>query len=302
MKDLSRSKPKVDLTGVGILSRFAIMHYYSDQSGVDARIVKDEDKVLDLKGGILIGPNLKLRLASKEDADFLSVYPTSIESVIQYSLHDYVLQCSLEVDDDSKVLGTASRKIRHIISSAVAAFRLLKSGYVDANVILWITTRGTDRHPSLLAEKTIRSHPFGKYILRTDEISKLTDLVERVSNLDFTSRKSLRIALDRFDKSYDEIENEDKLIDYIISFEALFLEGEGRFQHAVIPVACSMLLGKSQKERQEIKELLNLAYEIRNNIVHGSDYEEKLRKKDLELEELISEVENILRASLETLI
>lgn len=301
------SRPKLNLTGIGILSKLVIMHYFSDQAGIDARAVKDIDKVVDLKQGIKIAPDLKLRLASEQDANFLGIYPTSMESVIQYSLRHYVLECSLEVDDNSKALGDAYEKIRRMINSGIMGFRLLKPGYIGANVILWVTTRGSDTDASISAEKpglprSFLYHYGPRYDLRTDELSELKDLVERISSVDFSARKSLRIVLDRFNRSYEEIENEDRLIDYMISFEALFLEGEGRYQRAVIPVACAMLLGRSHKERQEIKDLLDLAYEIRNRIVHGSDYEGKLRNKDLELEELIADVEDILRASTRKLV
>ena len=299
---MSNSKPRVKLTGIGILSRLAVMHYYTDQAGIDVRAVKEEDRVVDVSAGIEITHNLKLRLASKEDAEFLAVFPISIESIIQYSLNDYVLEYSLDANDDSKSVGEASDKIRRMINSTVLAFRMLKPGYVDSNVILWITQRGKDKHPSLMAEKTIRAHPLDHYRLRIDELTKLTDLVQKVFNVDSARRRSLHIALDRFNRSYYEIEDEDKLIDFMIAFEALYLEGEGRFQHAIVPVACAMLLGQTPEERYEIRNLLNLAYEVRNSIVHSSDYRKKLRKKELELEDLINDVEEILRGSLRKLI
>ena len=139
-------KPKANIAGIGILSRFVVMHYFSEQFGVDARAVKEEERVVDPKKGIEIGSNMKLRLVSKEDADLLAIYPISVESFIQYSLNDYVLECSLNVNDDSKARGDASHKIRHMIRSTVTTLRLLKPGYVDANVILWVTTRESKKH------------------------------------------------------------------------------------------------------------------------------------------------------------
>jgi len=63
-----------------------------------------------------------------------------------------------------------------------------------------------------------------------------------------------------------------------------------------------MLLGKSENERQQIKSLLNEAYEIRNAVVHGLDYEKKLASMKLTLSELVGDVEDILRSSLRKLI
>jgi hypothetical protein len=292
---MNDSKPRITLSVVGILSKLVIMHYFPEGYGVGLRNVPLDKRPFDPQKGIEVAPNLRIRLANKEDVDFLSRYPTSMDTPIQYSLQDYVLECSIETEDSSEAILEAWGKIEQTIISAVTALRLFKRGYIDANVSLLIATRGNKKDESLMAKRPGYAFSWDHYQLRTDEIPQLTELIKKVSNINFEKRRSFRIALDRFNKSYYDNEAEDKLIDYMIAFEALFIEGGRRSQHAIIPVACAMLLGNSQKERQEIIHILDQAYEIRNHIVHGSDYE-------LEPEDLTLQIEELLRKSIRKLL
>jgi hypothetical protein len=301
VKQMKGSQSKTNIAGIGLLSRFTLMYYYSNDVGVDARVVEDKDKIGDLKVGIEIAPNLRLRLASEEDANLMAPFLIMRETSLWFTLQNYVLECLLEVDEQELAIGY--RKMVHMIRSAVLGLRLLKSDHIEANIILGVTTRGQEKQTGLTIEETIMPRLAYDYRLRIDELSEFKSLVERVLKVDLTLRKPLQIALNRFNRSYNEIESEDKLIDFMISFEALFLGGEKtRAQHAVIPVACAMLLGKSEKERQEIKSLLSQAYTIRSAVVHGLDYEKKLASMKLTLDQLVANVEDILRASLRRLI
>lgn len=293
--------PKMTITGIGILSdRFHILHYKGDV-GIDIRATLEKDRPVDLKKGIDITPNLRLRFANKEDAELLAAFSPSEKSLIPYSLNHYVLECSFETEGIPEKSAETEHKIKHTIDSAALAFRLLKAGYVDANAILWVAEMDAKRQTRLSAEIHPSDH-FSEYRLATHDIPKLRKITTRTLKMDLEKRKSLRIAVDRFNRSYYEEENEDKLIDYIIAFEALFSSHERRSQHAVIPVACAMLLGKSEQERYDIMNLLDLAYKTRNCIVHGSDYREILEQKELDSEELVTKTEELLRASLRKLI
>ena len=82
----------------------------------------------------------------------------------------------------------------------------------------------------------------------------------------------MRIACDRFGRSYLSAKVEDKLIDICIALEALYLRGsqDSSGKGQTIGLACSMLLGQDEKERGEIFSTLAEAFKLRNNIVHGS--------------------------------
>jgi len=300
---MSDSLKNVNLTGIGLLSSFHLMHYVGS-GGVEVRALpeKEKEKIGDLQKGIPIGNNLKLRLSSQQDANDLSVFPNTVDSAIPYCLNRYVIECSFDVTDDSESQGRALKEIVRRINNTIAALRLLKKGYIDSNCILSVTTKETGRQSGLRAERVIPSKSLIEpYYLRTDELIQLRDLIERISNIDFETRKRLKIALRRFENSYYNTLYEDKLIDYMIAFEALFVRGNKESKRDKISAACAKLLGESQVDRQEIRDTLECAYSIRNLIVHGEDFEKKLGK-DVFLAELVVEVEEILRKSLKKFI
>jgi hypothetical protein len=299
---MSNSQQKTIVSGVGLLSDFHIMYYYGD-AGVEVGGIVDEKSgalVDTVTEGIELVPNLKLRFSSREDAQALFHYPNLPMSCTQYQLNKYVIESSFEIEDESKKSETFN-KIHELICNTVTGLRLLKRGYIDSNTILWVEEKESGRHVSLEWQRAIPTSLGEPYYLRTDEILSLKRLINKISRINFEKRKSFKIALSRFENSYYDIEDEDKLIDYMIAFEALFTKGKGRSQHDVIPIACSMLIGKSQKEREKIRETLDYAYTIRNAIVHGADFKEKLRGEQY-FNDFVVEVEALLRRSIKELI
>lgn len=97
---------------------------------------------------------------------------------------------------------------------------------VDSNCILSVTTREKGRQSGLRFERFIPTTLREPYHLRTDELAQLRELIERISRIDFEKRKRLKVAIRRFENSYYNTEDEDKLIDYMIAFEAIFTVGE----------------------------------------------------------------------------
>jgi hypothetical protein len=292
------------ITGVGLLSDFHLMHYSRDagfEVGTEVEIDGKKQEFGDFSNGIQLAPHLKLRFSSKGDADSLSNYPNIRMNYLQHRLNKYVIESSFEIENRSKRL-EVEPKIHQLICNAVTGLRLLKSGYIDSNTILWLEEQQSKKHASLEWQRAIPTASLAEpYYLRTDEISKLTKLMNKISEVDIEKRKPLKIALSRFENSYYSVEDENKLIDYMIGFEALFTERTMRSQHDVIPVACAMLLGKSEKERENIRCTLDYAYTLRNAIVHGADYKEKF-KNEQPFQEFVSEVEELLRRSIRELL
>lgn len=126
-----------------------------------------------------------------------------------------------------------------------------------------------------------------------------------IQQVDIENRKNLRLACKRFEHAYETISPEDQLIDLIIALEILFLKGEEALSHkgTVIGIGCSMLLGRNNEEREQIRKVLKKAYSIRNDIVHGSEFKVPIiADKEYILTEFINKVENYLRESLNKLL
>ena len=180
--------------------RFYIIHYDNEDVGMDIRGFPEKDRSIDLKTGIEIAPNLKIRFASKEDADLLAPFNPPKDSIVHCTLNQYVLECTIEVEDSSETSAKTQHHITRTIDSAVQALRLFKAGYIDANTILWANERNADKQTSLSA-KTHSSDSMREYCLATREITEFRELVARTLEIDLEKRKSLHIALDRFNRA-----------------------------------------------------------------------------------------------------
>jgi len=84
--------------------------------------------------------------------------------------------------------------------------------------------------------------------------------------------KHFAIAIRRFESAYERINPADKLLDFMIAYEALFFkQGEtGEFRHK-LSTRVSKLLGKSYQKRKIIAKETNEFYRKRSSIVHGEE-------------------------------
>lgn len=248
--------------------------------------------------GINLVDGVKLRLASKEDLEDLNTVCQGLFGPVKkYSPRTYVLVKHFK--------GKVDYKVEQVIRNTLLALRLLKGGYVSAGDIFHILV-SEDRRLSLTAfgEESARDRMLG-YALKFDEIPTFRKILRKIQAVNFAKRKSLDLACKRFGRGYEEKDPEDRLIDFIIAFEALLLKGEKRVPSPgkAIAIAGSILLGRNEEEREEIKRALTEAYLIRNCVVHGSDFPRT--KLDSEggfqidiLADLVSKTEDHLRESI----
>jgi len=253
--------------------------------------------------GINLVNGVKIRLVSKEDIEDLKSgffpLPTNLRERI--SPNTTVLAKNIEVKENHDF------ELDKTMRNVVLALRLLKEGYFYGNYVCYILL--PEKRSRILDSLSWDEQPrerrlgFG-YALNFDEIPELKKLLEKLQALDFSKRKNLHLACKRFQRTYEESDSEDQLIDLIIAFEALFLKGEKRmsWRGQTIAIACSTLLGKNEEEREEIRSFLTKAYELRNCIVHGSEYKKPYVKKEFEISDFVSEIEDYLRESIKKLL
>lgn len=122
------------------------------------------------------------------------------------------------------------------------------------------------------------------------------DVTEKLGSkwksLRLIEEKRYDIAVSRFSSSCDRSRAEDRLIDQMISFEALFLsniQDELKFRLAT---RVASLIGNSSDQKKELFNLMRKAYDLRSDIVHGEKCDfEKLQK-------IVSQTENVLRIAI----
>jgi len=148
-----------------------------------------------------------------------------------------------------------------------------------------------------------------KYSLSISEIDEIKKLLDKITNIELgaRSKRAYRVACERFSRSFEERRDDDKIIDLAIAFESLFTDektSRSNVMGELIGLGCSMLLGTDQKERDDIKQFFKLTYNIRNKIIHGSEFETPVRinSQEYQISDISSQLQEYLRDSIKKLL
>lgn len=252
--------------------------------------------------GIELFNGIRMRRISKEDLEDFSVYH-HLFSPAALSIHAGMFILEKHITDEDKEYS----KIYEIMLNVVLGLRLLKKGGVMGNAVFNILLSDKRQLTSMHGEEeSIPQFPGLEYVLEFDDVPALKSLLVKIQEIDFAKRGSLHLACKRLQRTYGESDAEDKLIDLMIAFEALFLKGEkvGASSGQIVAVACSHLLGKNDEERDKIRYSLTNAYSIRNRIVHGSAYVPVIKDNMIvnDLSDIVSEIEDYLREAIKKLL
>jgi len=196
-----------------------------------------------------------------------------------------------------------SEDLTPYIEKVITTLRLFKKGSIHYSAILdypkvWKNHWGVSSHGG--------GEIYGpRYELTDKDIESLKAFWNKFKSLNTQNYPFLDVAIRRFNFSYERRLPEDKLIDYITAFEALYLKGVEKELSYRLALRCACFLGKDGEERRKIFEILKSAYDARSKIVHGEPIESKsfkklLNKLNLNLPELSMQVEEYLRESIKT--
>lgn len=114
------------------------------------------------------------------------------------------------------------------------------------------------------------------------------------------SGRYINLALKRFNFGVEESNDENKIIDFFVAFEALYLPEKGELTYR-LSNRIAILLGKNDEEAEKIREFMVRAYRVRSKIVHGDEIRSvTVEGKDMTLRDFAQRVEQYLRESLIT--
>jgi len=186
----------------------------------------------------------------------------------------------------------------NVIDQTLLALRLLKEKSVFVTHIYNFVEQDMEYSDKVSALAV--PHPdnifFEPYYLTSNDEKTLQKLFKKIKSVDLKKESSLRLACDRYGRIFYDLFEEDKLIDICISFEALFLKGEqSRTSYGMgqlIGLACSMLIGKKEKDRINISNKIKLGFKYRNDVIHGKIFNRN------EVRKIIPVLNNYLRQSL----
>jgi len=222
--------------------------------------------------------------------------------------YEYVLERVYETDkaigDTSKkhkkIKKTPNQETKELFNSVISALRIFKEGSVGYTVtgdmpLNWQPCGGS------LSISSIHQPLHSPYILKKKEIYNFKKFWRKFRQ--FSQTKYLDIAIRRFNFASERRRPEDKLIDYMISFESLFLGLEQELGLR-LSLRVARLVGK-KRNRKEIFQDMKTAYDLRSKFVHGAtetNINKFLSKKSITLNEFVSKVEEYLRKSIKQFI
>ncbi|MCY3959964.1 MAG: HEPN domain-containing protein [Chloroflexi bacterium] len=165
----------------------------------------------------------------------------------------------------------------------------------------FLTTSGA----SGMSQQTLLTLPGFRRSSKNRPLNKaeFVELVDKYAALPGQTQRVLNLALRRLRDSTERIEFDDKVIDVCIALEALFMEeGEKHDHKKLVSRRASWHFADSHSEREQVRTLLKEFYGYRERIVHGSVPENPTPEQSDRRVTQLAEVENVVRASLQTMI
>lgn len=176
-----------------------------------------------------------------------------------------------------KIIGGSPEKdefkdVNKIAEELLTALRLLKAERVRAGPIATRPKRWTPMLPGVSYTSPLGSGlPFRppQYVLAASDGDGVRKILEQLAALNADKFRSLALALRRFNLSYDRHHPEDRLIDQMIAFEALYLSGDDRAEKSFRLALRSSYFLEAGAQRKDVYRDMKCAYNLRSAIVHG---------------------------------
>jgi len=217
------------------------------------------------------GDNLKIRKYSNEEIEKL----WQKFSIIQ---HEKITQLKFFIEivySIKKGEPIGNKFSSEMLKKVISCMRLFKSGIFGFNKIYRTPLMWSNLGMSSGGSGYNKTFMGNKYNLQYSDIEELKKFWNNFKKID-EKCNFLGIAVRKFNHAYERQRQEDKLIDYIIAFEALFSEGPSDLRYK-IPVRVARLLETDIDQRKEIKSIMKAGYDARSNIVHGNKHVKEVK-------------------------
>lgn len=260
------------------------------QLSENVAIVKlSEDEIIDLmENGIQLGSSV-------------------FNGTVIHNPHRYALKvrCTApkiisEKDHEKEVEEIDPCLIGEIEKKVVNALRLFQEGKIYAIGTMTHHTRLFDSGRTYSFGRPLEPFMTNKFQLKDEDVESFVEFWQLKSSITIPEKHFLNVAIRRFSQANERKDSEDKLIDLLISAEALFLSSGDPSQAELkyrLSHRAAMFLGSTVTEQKEIFKFMQKAYVARSRIVHGA--EPKLPKKDdgtkYTLPEFCRAVEKLMR-------
>lgn len=204
--------------------------------------------------------------------------------------------------DAKKVIGSSNQKpigsiVKDDIDDVLITLRIFKSGITGFNFIETKPIKPSILIAGIESIGGLATQPYlgEKYTLQSDEKRSLVELFRLLKDAKtHTIPNYLLVAIKRFEYAYARLLPEDKLLDFMVAFEAIFLKGDEQQELSYrLSLRTAYLLAENAGERKGIFDFMRRAYKARSEIVHGERATGEGKNKDF-----VDKVEFYLRLSI----
>lgn len=270
--------------------------FYSDSLNFIDRVrlnnFKSEVEIMELEEGLAIK---KIPHVIDEQT---RIHEMIYKPYIQFSRSDFVIERrysrAKRIGESNTSLnsGEINREANEsgdLFDLVIRALRLLKSSAVFRDQTITTETLTFMRYAGLMSR-----FPFIENIILGDKCTLTSTETEELKKVFTKLRKNddsrFRIASSRLSYGLERRLNEDKLLDYMIGLESLYLPGKTDELSFRLSLRASFITNDAMSKRKEVFRFIRRMYDSRSNIVHGNQHE-------LTLED-IKKLEELLRVSL----
>ena len=222
-----------------------------------------------------LGNNLKIiRLTNEERSRLLSnhgLFLSGLNMNIAFRLFAFEVkvesQKTIGAQPEHNLSQNPFEIGRNSFYNALSALRLFKDGGIGFNEIF--TESEGWKVSGSLAISGGNSFRIGvKYKLTNKESQDFLLFWQNYQSIQALDRLEIGSAIKRFNFGLERLNQEDQLVDFTISLEALLLSEEQELSYK-IAMRYSRFLGNQPDEREQISDVMKNAYKQRSKIVHG---------------------------------
>ena len=250
---------------------------------------------------VKITDNLKIVKVSKDELQEIWARGEFSPFVNRYKIWhtEYVIEMTWEA---KKVIGSGNQKpvgsmVKGEIGDVLTTLRILKTGMTGFNFIETKPIKPSILIAGIESVGGLATQPYlgGKYTLQSGEGKSLVELFRLLRDAKtHTIPNYLLVAIKRFEYAYARLLPEDKLLDFMVAFEAIFLKGDEQQELSYrLSLRTAYLLAENAGERKSIFDFIHRAYKARSEIVHGERATGEGKNKDF-----VDKVEFYLRLSI----
>jgi len=172
-----------------------------------------------------------------------------------------------ELKENPEIFDLVIKSLRLLKSSGVYRDHVITSETLTFLPISSISSRSPFKDSTIIGSKCELSDS------EADEVKDIFKKLQKVEN------KRFMIAINRLYFSLEKDSPNDKVIDYMIGFEALYLPNENMELGTKLSLRVAFMLEEDSEKREELFNFIKKMYRLRGSIVHGE--KNSIKKSDI---------------------